>query len=192
MKEMTKKAGVRMQGKTLSQANEALIQEYLDIVANDSENLDRTMGLMADDCVWVMEPTGDTYSGREEIEAFVGTAMSGRTHQGQYRIQISNWFTDGEYLCIEYTHGAMLTGVYSAGIKARLKPGISRYCITFHMRDGKFDWAHEYIQGTTFLTNFAMPLMLKRMKRLVEKKLSRRKSPSQEAESRKLSGGKLR
>jgi ketosteroid isomerase-like protein len=178
---MRKKVGVLMQRKPLSQANEALIQEYLAIVANDSENLDRTMGLMTDDCVWVMEPTGDTYSGREEIKTFVGAAMSGRTHQGQYSIQISNWFTDGEYLCIEYTHGAILTGVYTAGIKAKLKPGTSRYCITFHMRDGKFDRAHEYIQGTTFLTHLVMPLVLKRMKRLVEKKMSKRKSPSTEA-----------
>ncbi len=96
MKKMREKAGVLMQRKTLSRANEALIQEYLDIVANDSENLDRTMSLMAGDCVWVMEPTGDTYSGREEIKAFVGTAMSGRTHKDQYSIQIRNWFTDGE------------------------------------------------------------------------------------------------
>jgi ketosteroid isomerase-like protein len=160
----------------LSKANEALIQEYLDIVANDSENLDRTMGLMTDDCVWVMEPTGDTYIGREEIKAFVGTAMSGRTHQAQYSLQISNWFTDGEHLCIEYTHGAILTGVYTAGIKAKLKKGTSRYCITYHLRDGKFDWAHEYIQGTTFLTHLMMPLILKRLKRLVEKNLSRSKS----------------
>jgi ketosteroid isomerase-like protein len=180
-----------MQGNTLSQANEALIQEYLDIVAHDSENLERTMGLMADDCVWVIEPTGDTYRGKEEIKVFVGTAMSGRTHKDQYHIQITNWFTNGEYLCIEYTHSAILTGVYTAGIKAKLKPGTSRYCITYHMRDGKFDWAHEYIQGTTFLTHLLMPLVLKRLKRLVEKKLSRRKSPSTETESRKPSGGKL-
>ncbi len=176
MRQITQKAGGTMQGNTLSPANEQLIQEYLDIVAHDSENLDRTMGLMTDDCVWVIEPTGDTYRGREEIEAFVSTAMSGRTHQGQYRIQITNWFTNGEYLCIEYTHGAILTGVYTAGIKAKLKPGISGYCITFHMRDGKFDWAHEYIQGTTLLTYLLMPLALKRMKRLVEKKLSQTKS----------------
>jgi hypothetical protein len=55
------KAGVLMQRKTLSQANEVLIQEYLDIVANDSKNLDRTLDLMTDDCMWVMEPTGDTW-----------------------------------------------------------------------------------------------------------------------------------
>lgn len=148
-------------------------------MAHDSENLDRTMRLLADDCVWVMEPTGDTYSGREEIQAFVAVAMSGRIHTGQYHIQIDHWFTDGEYLCIEYTHGAISTGVYTAGIKAKVHPGTLRYCITYHMRDGKFDSAHEYIQGTTFLTNLAMPFMLKRMKRLTETKLSRSMSPSQ-------------
>jgi len=173
MREMTEKAGGTMQENVISKANEALIQDYLDIVANDSENLDRTMGLMADDCIWVMEPTGDTFSGREEIEAFVSTAMSGRIHENQYGIQISNWFTNGVYLCIEYTHGAILTGVYSAGIKAKVKKGTSRYCITYHMRDGKFDWAHEYIQGTTFLTHLAMPLVLKRLTRLAKKKVSK-------------------
>jgi hypothetical protein len=30
----------------------------LDLVANDSENLERTMSYLSDDCVWVMEPGG--------------------------------------------------------------------------------------------------------------------------------------
>ncbi len=164
-----------MQGNIISKANESLIQEYLDIAANDSENLVRTMGLMSDDCVWVIETTGDEYRGREEIEAFVGIAMSGRAHQDQYHIQISKWFTDGEHLCIEYTHGAVLTGVYSAGIKTKIKQGTLRYCITFHMRGGKFDWVHEYIQGTTFLSNLILPVGIKRLRRLVDKKLSKSK-----------------
>jgi hypothetical protein len=58
-------------------------------------------------------------------------------------------------------------------------------------RNGKCDWAHEYVQGTTFLTNFAMPFMLKHMKRLVEKKLSSKRSLSQRVEGQKRSGGKL-
>jgi hypothetical protein len=40
------------------------------------------------------------------------------------------------------------------------------------MRDGKFDRMHEFIQGTTFLANLAMPFMLKRIKRLADKKLA--------------------
>ncbi len=149
--------------------NGALIREYLDIVANDSENLERTMDLMTDDCTWVMEPTGDTYRGKNEIKAFVDIAMSGRTHPDQYSIEITHWFATDEYLCIEYTHGAVSTGAYTAGLKVKLKKGISRYCITYHMRDGKFDWAHEYIQGTTFLTHLAMPLALKQISRLAWK-----------------------
>ncbi len=41
-----------MQENMLSKANEALIKELLDLMANDSENLERTMKLLTDDCVW--------------------------------------------------------------------------------------------------------------------------------------------
>ena len=34
-----------------NEANAALVREWLDIVANDSENLERTMQCMTDDCV---------------------------------------------------------------------------------------------------------------------------------------------
>jgi ketosteroid isomerase-like protein len=163
-----------MQSDMLSQVNESLIQEYLDLVANDSENLERTMRLIADDCVWIMQPTGDVYNGKEEIKALLDIAMSGRTHKGQYSIQIYNWFATNEYLCIEYTHGAVMTGVYSAGL-AKIKRGTLRYCMPYHMRDGKFDQVHEYIQGTTFLTNLAMPIALRGIKRLATKQLFKAK-----------------
>lgn len=162
-----------METKLLSQANEGLIQEYLDIVEHDSENLERTMRLFADDCIIEMEPTGDIYNGKQAIEAFVKVAMSGKIHSGENSIKITNWFTDGEQLCIEYTHGGIATGVYTAGIKARFKQGVARYCITYHMCDGKFDRMHEFIQGTTFLANLAMPLMLKHIKHLAGKQLSK-------------------
>jgi hypothetical protein len=177
MREMTEKAGGTMQENVISQANEALIQEYLDIVANDSANLDRTMGLMADDCVWVMEPTGDMYSGREELRAFIETAMSSRTHTGQYSIQITNWFTNGEYLCIEYTHGAILT---VTGVRVKVRKGGGSICITLHMRDGKFDQVHEYMNGTTFLAYLLTPLMLKGYMRQVKNKMSKEKRAAKE------------
>ena len=157
----------------LSKANSELIREYLDIVEHDSENLERSMRLFADDILFELEPTGDVYRGKAAMQAFVDVAMSGRTHSGQYTIQITNWFSDGEQLCIEYTHGGILTGVYSAGLQARFKQGVARYCITYHMRDGKFDRMHEFIQGTAFLANLAMPFMLKRIKRLADRKLAR-------------------
>ena len=159
-----------MQSTIPDSTNGALIREYLDIAANDSENLERTMRLLTDDCVWVMEPTGDTYRGKQELEAFVRIAMSGRTHSGPYSIQITNWFTDGEQLCIEYTHGLVLSGVFLPGIKSEVKQGVLRYCITFHMRDGKFDRVHEFIQGTTFLANLMLPIGLKNLTRLIKRK----------------------
>jgi hypothetical protein len=161
-----------METNKLTEANQALIREYLDIVEHDSENLERTMRLFADDILFELEPTGDVYRGKQAMQAFVNVAMSGRTHASQYSIKVTNWFTDGEQLCIEYTHGGILTGVYSAGIQASFKQGVARYCITYHMRDGKFDRMHEFIQATTFLANLAMPIMLKRIKRLADKKLS--------------------
>jgi hypothetical protein len=161
-----------MEKNNLSNVNETLIQEYLDIVEHDSENLERTMRLFADDILFELEPTGDVYRGKQAMQAFVNVAMSGRIHTGHYSIKITNWFTDGEQLCIEYTHGGILTGVYTAGIKARFEQGVARYCITYHMCNGRFDRMHEFIQGTTFLANLAMPFALKRIKRLADKKLA--------------------
>jgi hypothetical protein len=45
------------------QANQAVIYELLDLMVNDSENLERTLKLLIDDCVWVMEPGGTEYHG---------------------------------------------------------------------------------------------------------------------------------
>jgi hypothetical protein len=48
-------------------ANKALIEELLDLMVNDSENLERTMMLLTDDCVWVMEPGGTEYHGASQV-----------------------------------------------------------------------------------------------------------------------------
>ena len=39
-----------METDKLSKANQALIHEYLDIAVNASENLERTMDLLSEDC----------------------------------------------------------------------------------------------------------------------------------------------
>ncbi len=55
----------------------ALVEELLDLMVNDSENLERTMKLLTDDCVWVLEPGVTEYHGTKELREFVATAMSG-------------------------------------------------------------------------------------------------------------------
>jgi len=159
----------------LSQANEYLVKEMLDLVANDSENLGRTIKLLTEDCVWVIEPGGTEYHGHAQLEAFIGTAMSGRTHdKDQHKIEITNWFASDQDLCIEYTHGALLTGKYTGGIKYKLSTGISRYCITYHMRDGKIDRVHEYINSSSWFLTCVMPVALANLHRLAMKKLVKR------------------
>lgn len=158
----------------LNQANETLVKEMLDLVANDSENLARTMTYLTDDCVWIMEPGGTEYHGYKELKAFVEIAMSGRTHDKDiHKIEILNWFNNDENLCIEYTHGAISTGKYTFGLKGKVNTGALRYCITYHMQDGKIDRVHEYIDTTTWLLSCFMPIILARLHRLTMKKLDK-------------------
>jgi len=140
---------------------------------NNSENAERTTMLIADDCVWVMEPGGSEYHGSEEIRPFVETAMSGRRHDATHKVEVLNWFTDGENLCVEYTHGARLTGRSFAGMRGSVKTGVARYCITYHIRDGRFDRVHEYINATSTLFSALSPLMLGSLHRQAERKLAK-------------------
>jgi ketosteroid isomerase-like protein len=157
----------------LNERNTALVTEILDIITNDSENLERTLECFADDCVWVMEPGGTAYRGIKEIEAFIAIAMSGRRHDtGEHWIEISNWFATDENLCVEYTHGAILTAKFTAGLRGKIKIGVSRYCLTYHMSDGKFDRVHEYINATSWWLNGLVPLALAYLRHVVRKKLA--------------------
>ena len=135
----------------------ALVQELLDLMINDSENLERTMRLLTEDCVWVLEPGATEYHGTRELRAFVGTAMSGRKHDETHKIEVLNCFYDNENVCIEYTHSAILIGKVKAGIK----PGTARYCMAYHIRDGKFDRVHEYINSPSVWFSFLAPIGLK-------------------------------
>jgi hypothetical protein len=58
----------------------ALVAEVLDVMTNDSENVERAMRLLTEDCVWVLEPYGVEFHGAEEVKAFIQLAMSTRGH----------------------------------------------------------------------------------------------------------------
>jgi len=154
-------------------ANDALVAEMLDLIVNDSENLDRTMDLLTDDAVWVLEPGGAEYHGAREIRTFVRIAMAGRTHDQRNRIEITNWFADDENLCVEYGHGAVTPGSYTAGIRVRLKASSTRFCIVYHIRDGRFDRVDEYINGTSWWLNLLVPVGLGLLNRRVRRALAK-------------------
>jgi ketosteroid isomerase-like protein len=149
-----------MEENTLSQANERLIREYLEI-ATVTDDMDRFSQLIADDCVWVMMPTGHAFKGFEQVSSLAKMAGGTRTHNEKYKVKILNWFTDGEHFCVEYHHGAIIKGLH---IK-----GTINICLVCHMREGKFDRIHEYVHAHGALFKLVMslglrilPLMVKR------------------------------
>lgn len=83
--------------------------------------------------------------------------MGSRSHNDKYGIEIQNCFTDGENFCVEYFHGALAT---------RLKLKIAEnVCLVCHMKDGKFDRIHEYVDTSgSAVVGFGLkilPLMTK-------------------------------
>lgn len=117
--------------------NEKLIQGYLNIAVNASEDLDRTMELLSDDCTWYITPPGMTFAGKVQLRSFTKMAMGLRTHNADSKIEVRNWFANDENFCVEYFHGAIVTGL-------RIKV-VENVCLVCHMRDGKFDRIHEYV-----------------------------------------------
>lgn len=157
----------------LKTETKVLVEELLDLMENDSENRERTMNMLTEDCTWVIEPGVTEYHGSKEIRAFVNIAMSGRRHDETHKIEILNHFADNENVCIEYTHSAVLTGEMTAGIKGSLNPGAARYCMTYHIRDGKFDRVHEYINSPSAWLSFISPIALKYLRWQTIRKLSK-------------------
>jgi ketosteroid isomerase-like protein len=154
-------------GSTLSQANEALIQEYLRI-ATVTDDMERFAQLIADDCVWVMMPTGHTFRGFDQVSALARTAGGTRTHDEAHRVRILNWFAEGENFCVEYHHGAIIKRL---GIK-----GTINICLVCHMREGKFDRIHEYIHAHGALFKLIMSLGLRALPLMVNARASRKPS----------------
>jgi ketosteroid isomerase-like protein len=137
---------------TLSQANAALIQDYLRI-ATVADDMDRFAQLITDDCVWVLMPTGHTFRGLEHVALLAKTAGGTRPHDAAHRVTVLNWFADGDDFCVEYRHGAVIK-------RLRIRGSIT-ICLVCHMREGKFDRIHEYIHAHGVLFKLVMLIGLR-------------------------------
>jgi hypothetical protein len=77
-------------------------------------------------------------------------------------------------LCLEYTHSMNVTGTYTAGLRLRLQPGLTRYCITFHSSDGEtFDRVNEYINGAVWWLNLVLTIVIGLLDRRVRASLAK-------------------
>ncbi len=85
---------------TLSPANEALVHTYLDI-ATRTDDMEQCSQLIAEDCVWVMMPTGHAFQGYAQVSTLAQLAERTRRHKDEYKVKMLNWWTDGEQFCVE-------------------------------------------------------------------------------------------
>jgi len=143
---------------TLDNANENLIHEYLDLAVNASEDLERFTELLSDDCVWYITPPGMAFHGKQQVRSFAGKAMGSRRHDSDSSVEIQNSFSDNENFCVEYFHAAVITPLH-----LRVTETV---CLVCHMREGKFDRVHEYVDASRSrlirLGLALLPLMVKR------------------------------
>ena len=134
--------------------NRRLIDEYFEIVESDA--YDRFGEIVTDDCTFALMPIGHTFTGREDVMRFVRLAGGARRHDRRSHVRITDWFTDGEYLCVEYRHELIIKVL-------RYRTEIDGYCLVFHMQDGRFDQIREYINPSgmamSLLTTYVLRIL---------------------------------
>ncbi len=148
-----------------NQPDQQLIQTYLEIVATD--NYEGFTSLLTDDCIFSLMPIGYTVRGRQEIANFVEMAGNSRRHDAQAQVRISNWFTDGQQLCVEYDHTAIVKA-----LQIRMK--IDGYCWVFRIRDGKFDAIREYINPSHLSMSLLTIILLRFLPLLIGWRIRRK------------------
>jgi ketosteroid isomerase-like protein len=119
-----------------STANEQLIEAYFRMVKED--DYAGVGSIVTDDATWTIMPIGYTWTGRRAIKSMAVAAGRSRRHDQRSHIEIKNWFTDGEHVCVEYKHKLIVRGL-------GLRLTADGYCLVFHVRDGRFDAIREYI-----------------------------------------------
>ena len=144
--------------------NEQLIAEYLRMVKED--DYAGVGSILTDDATWTIVPTGYTWTGRRAIESMATAAGRTRRHDKRSHVEIKNWFTDGEHLCVEYKH-RLIVG------RLGLRLTIDGYCFVFHMRDGRFDTIREYINPPNIGVGLMMDVLLPLLPYLSRRRLAR-------------------
>ena len=119
----------------MKEINQKLITEYLDIAVNDSENTQRFLAILHENCQWSLMPPGIAIKGLENLRKFVGFAMGSRKHNDHSKVIIQNCFSDDDNFCVEYFHGALVMG-----IKVQ-----ETVCLVCQIKDGKFISVNEYV-----------------------------------------------
>jgi hypothetical protein len=95
----------------------------------------------------------------------VAAGRTGR-HDERSHSEITNWFTDGEQLCVEYRHKVIVR-------RLGLRLTIDGYRLIFHMRDGRFDAIRQYINPPNIAAGLLVYVLLPLLPYLSRKRLAR-------------------
>ena len=142
---------------------EQLIQAYFRMVEED--DYAGVGSLLTEDATWTIVPIGYTWTGRRAVESMAVAAGRTRLHDERAHVEIANWFTDGEQLCVEYRHKLILG-------RLGLRVTIDGYCLIFHMRDGRFDAIREYINPHNIAVGLLMYVLLPLLPHVSRKRLA--------------------
>ncbi len=147
-----------------SSANEQLIEAYFRMVKED--DYAGVGSIVTDDATWTIMPIGYTWTGRRAIESMAVAAGRSRRHDQRSHIEIKNWFTDGEHVCVEYKHKLIVRGL-------GLRLTADGYCLVFHVRDGRFDAIREYINPPHITAGLMLYALLPLLPYLSRRRLAR-------------------
>ena len=147
-----------------SSANEQLIEAYFRMVKED--DYAGVGSIVTDDATWTIMPIGYTWTGRRAIESMAVAAGRSRRHDQRSHIEIKNWFTDGEHVCVEYKHKLIVRGL-------GLRLTADGYCLVFHVRDGRFDAIREYINPPHIAAGLMLYALLPLLPYLSRRRLAR-------------------
>jgi len=147
-----------------STANEQLIEAYFRMVKED--DYAGVGSIVTDDATWTIMPIGYTWTGRRAIESMAVAAGRSRRHDQRSHIEIKNWFTDGEHVCVEYKHKLIVRGL-------GLRLTADGYCLVFHVRDGRFDAIREYINPPHIAAGLILYALLPLLPYLSRRRLAR-------------------
>ncbi|MFD0366067.1 nuclear transport factor 2 family protein [Nocardia sp. GCM10030253] len=140
--------------------SEDLIERYLEVVAN--HDYERFGELLTDDCEFTLVPIGHTWRGRADVVGALTVSGNTNSHNGRSMVQITNWFTNDEYVVVEYERGAIVGGV---------RLNIDGYCWIAHIRDGRFDSIREYINPSNPGIAILLSFVLRGYPRLTRRKM---------------------
>ncbi|WP_406230587.1 nuclear transport factor 2 family protein [Nocardia sp. NBC_01009] len=138
--------------------SEALVERYLKIIAD--HDYEQFGELLTDNCEFTLVPIGYTWRGRADVIGALTVSGDTKSHDDRSAVKIINWFTNDEYVVVEYERGAVVGGV---------RVNIDGYCWIAHMRDGRFDSIREYINPSNPALAILVGLVLRSYPRLTRR-----------------------